>query len=62
MLFMTFTVLNLFFGLIVNSMQNAAEAENKTLDPKPDSLSLIQTDIKELKTHINELKHLINQR
>jgi voltage-gated sodium channel len=62
MLFMTFTVLNLFFGLIVNSMQNAAEAENKTLNAGLDPLITIQSDIKELKTHINELKSLMKEK
>ena len=59
MLLITFTVLNLFFGLIVDSMQNAAEAEDKELQTEPDPLTSLQADIQDLKKQIGNLQELL---
>lgn len=61
-LLITFTVLNLFFGLIVNSMQNAAETENQSAEIETDPLTIIQTDIKDLKIELAELKDMLKQK
>lgn len=58
MLLMTFTVLNLFFGLIVNSMQAAAEEGNDLASYQKDSETL-EDQIKDLSNQISELKNLI---
>ena len=65
MVVMSFTILNLFFGLIVGSMQGAAEEENtKALaahvgvehDPEMTQNKLILNELKDLKKQISELK------
>ena len=65
MVVMAFTVLNLFFGLIVGSMQDAAEEENtKALakhagvehDPEMTQNKLILNELRDLKKQINEMK------
>ena len=65
MVVMSFTILNLFFGLIVGSMQSAAEEENtKALakyvgvehDPEMTQNKLILNELRDLKKQINELK------
>jgi hypothetical protein len=62
---MTFTVLNLFFGLIVNSMQNAAEEENTKalaehagVEHEPDMTQnkLLMNELRDLKKEISSLK------
>ncbi len=60
MLFMTFTILNLFFGLIVNSMQNAAEAENNS-PATTDPLENLQTEIIAIKKQLDDIKTLIKR-
>ncbi|MBY0281603.1 MAG: ion transporter [Alphaproteobacteria bacterium] len=65
MVVMSFTILNLFFGLIVGSMQGAAEEENtKALakhagvehDSEMTQNKLILSELKELRKQISELK------
>jgi voltage-gated sodium channel len=65
MIVMAFTILNLFFGLIVGSMQGAAEEENtKALakhagvehDPEMTQNKLILNELRDLKKQINGLK------
>lgn len=61
MILMTFTVLNLFFGLVVNSMQEAAEAENKSMETISEEESSLRDDIKDLKDQLEEIKRLVTR-
>ncbi|RZI46559.1 ion transporter [Candidatus Finniella inopinata] len=62
MVLVTFTVLNLFFGLIVNSMQQAAEAENKSLEgPDEEDESSLRDEIRGLKEQLEEIKKIISR-
>lgn len=67
---MTFTVLNLFFGLIVSSMQDAAEEENTQalakhagVEHEPDLTQnkLLLNELRELKKQIEDLKKSLKQ-
>jgi voltage-gated sodium channel len=67
---MSFTILNLFFGLIVNSMQTAAEQENITAlashagiehEPEMTQEKIILNEIKDLKKQIHELKQALEK-
>ena len=60
MILMTFTVLNLFFGLIVNSMQSAAESENKTAE-EADPLIVLETELADVKKQLHEIKILVSR-
>ena len=58
---MTFTVLNLFFGLIVNSMQEAAEEEDKLFEGAVEDEASLRDEIKDLKDKLEEIKILISR-
>jgi len=61
MILMTFTVLNLFFGLIVNSMQEAAEEEDKLFEGAVEDEASLRDEIKDLKDKLEEIKILISR-
>ncbi len=63
---MTFTVLNLFFGLIVNAMQGAAEEENAALEKaedkkNDDSILALKNELTKVQKQLVEIKELLKK-